>query len=207
MFCSLNKAQGNGLAARRLFTAHSRLSVRLRGSFNSLSLSRKIRTSLATPYNRLTQFKSWFFVWQLCRAGSSSLRNLCHADGQQVHQISGDEVTPTLYLRQQARQDGNLKSQRASAAWEQESAPQHPAEGSALWSCTSALTQSPAFPTRLALKSASFLTSGRPRGAFHSAYTIAPYQPPPHRKNYMSSLVEMCRSALHKLSSQLYHCT
>lgn len=197
MFCSLNTAQGNGLAARRLFTAHSRLSVRLRGSFNSLSLSRKIRTSLATPYNRLTQSTSWFFVWQLCRAGSSSLRNLCHAAGQQVHQISGDEVTTTLYLRQQARQDGNLKSQRASAAWEQESAPQHPAEGSALWSCTSALTQPPAFPTRLALRNASILTSGRPHGAFHGAYTIAPYQLPPHRKKLYVQLsrdVQRCTS-------------
>lgn len=55
------------------------------------------------------------------------MRNLPRGAGQQVYQISGDEITTTLYLHQQERWDGNVKSQRASAAREQESSLQHPA--------------------------------------------------------------------------------
>lgn len=179
------------------------------GSFNSLSLNRKIRTSLAVPYNRLMRSTSWFFIWQLSRAGSRSVRNLPRGASQQVYQISGDEITTTLYLRQQERWDRNLKSQRASAVREQESSLQHPADVSALWSCASALSQTPAFPIRLVLRNSLILTSGGPHGAshgFYGAYTITPYQQPPHGKNSMSSLAEVWRGALHKLHCFLPSC-
>lgn len=162
------------------------------GSFNSLSLSRKMRTSLAAPYNRLTRSTSWFFVWQLSRAGSSSVRNLPCSASQQVYQISGDEITTMLYLRQQERWDENLKSQRASAAWEQESSLQHPAEVSALWNCK-CLDPATSLANK-ALRTSLILTSGGPHRAshgFHGAYTIGPCQQPPHRNNSLSSLAEM----------------
>lgn len=98
------------------------------------------------------QSTSWFFIWQFSRVGSSSVRNLPHGASQQVYQISGDEITTALYLCQQERWDRNLKAQRASAVWEQESSLQHPAEVSAFWSCASNLTQPSAFPIRLVLR-------------------------------------------------------
>lgn len=162
------------------------------GSFNSLSLSRKMRTSLAAPYNRLTQSTSWFFVWQLSRAGSSSVRNLPCCASQQVYQISGDEITTMLYLRQQERWDENLKSQRASAAWEQESSLQHPAEVSALWNCASALTQPPTLPIRLWEPHWFWLLEGHTEPPM--AFTVP--TPSVHassllRNNSLSSLAEM----------------
>lgn len=89
------------------------------GSFNSFSLSSKTRTPLAVPYNRLTQSVSWLSVWQLGR------EQLCEEASPwcQSTSLSNFRWQSHYYtLSASARKmDRNLKSQRASATWEQES--------------------------------------------------------------------------------------
>lgn len=151
-------------------------------SFNSFSFSSKTRTPLAVPYNRLTRSVSWFFVWQLSREQLCEKASLwCQSTSLSNFRWQSHYYTLSASAR---KMDRNLKSQRASATWEQEillSAA--PCRGLSPLKLYSALTQTPAFPVRPVLRNWLIVTSEGPHRTTHSfcgACITVPYQHPPY---------------------------
>lgn len=178
-------------------------------SFNSFSLSSKTRTPLAVPYNRLTRSVSWLFVWQLGREQlCEEASPWCQSTSLSNFRWQSHHYTLSASAR---RMDRNLKSQRASATWEQESwlsaASCRGLSPLKLCQCLDPDTSLPSEASPKKLIDCDFwrATQSHPQLLWCLHHCSLPAASLWKKKKSTSSFAEMWRGALHKLIHSLLH--